>query len=424
MKMDSIKIKSYLKNELNSILETTDGCLYEIRRFDLRVIDPPVNQYDKLIAKIRDAYIGLISVKGFKVYWIDDEGEEVGFFSDKELHYAIKYWQVISGESSMLKIIVKNIKDRDNKKAIKQNSKTTKVTAAKSKEDLASPTPVVKRITSPFSPAAKNASSTPEPATILLCTGCDQKLVSNQFKSYVCPTLNLCQQCQSQNYLKDIIEATKTHDSQYLNKIPASNQKKVTPALSRQQISEFGQKSIGSLHELAKKVQNNVKVRLSEYSKNNQDGDGKELTHEIKMSEIVDEDEGLIISEEEVAKTEEIAKALAARDSELENLEKWSSEPLKSNVDLAGQEFQLIGEPEKLETKEVVEITDEVMADTLLYLKIKGIEDDEDGFVRELIRMKKANVDMVVDAYFNLDFQAAKSQSLELKQKEEKVTEE
>lgn len=423
--MDSIKIKSYLKNELTSITETTDGCLYEIRRFDLRVIDPPVNQYDKLIAKIRDAYIGLISVKGFKVYWIDDEGEEVGFCSDKELHYAIKYWQVISAESSMLKIIVKNIRDKDNKKAIKPNSKTTKVTAAKSKEDLrlASPTPVVKRITSPFSPATKNAPTTPEPATFLLCTGCDQKLVSNQFKSYVCPTLNLCQQCQSQNYLKDIIEATKTHDSQYLNKIPATNQKKVTPALSRQQISEFGQKSIGSLHELAKKVQSNVKVRLSEYSKNNQDGDGKELTHEIKMSEIVDEDEGLIISEEEVAKTEEIAKALAARDSELENLEKWSSEPLKSKVDLAEEEFQLVGEAEKLETKEVVEITDEVMADTLLYLKIKGIEDDENGFVRELIRMKKANVDKVVDAYFNLDFQGAESQSLEIKQKE-KVAEE
>ena len=99
----------------------------------------------------------------------------------------------------------------------------------------------------------------------------------------------------------------------------------------------------------------------------------------------------------------------------MEVLKEWSNEPLKSTGAPELEEFHIVEEPVKGFVEENIkkgekevkdeEISGEVMTDTLLQLKTLGIEDDNTGFLRELIKLKKANVDQVVDTCFNLKFQ-------------------
>jgi hypothetical protein len=131
--MSVLNVKCYMRSEL---VDVSDAKLYEIRRFDMHVVDPPVSLYDKLILKIRDAYAGLLSPRGFRVYWIDDEGEEIGFSNDKEFFYASNYWRVISPQSTSMKIVVKNLKENDKKGHKWPLKKPEKTAVSKSKEDL------------------------------------------------------------------------------------------------------------------------------------------------------------------------------------------------------------------------------------------------------------------------------------------------
>lgn len=371
--MELIHVKTYL---VNSVASDT-----EIRRFDIELTTPL--QYDKLEEKIRIAYQETISVKDkIKLHWFDDDNEEIGFSNDSEYQYAVNFWKTLKPDYLMLKVNVR--KELSSKKNIRKTQKTIKKFTDKA------PPVIVKE--SDLQP--------------LICNGCDQKLLDEKFKSYVCPQINLCNHCQHQN--SEFIEQPKIAASSDETKF-----KRIPNSISVQQLGELGQKGLDNLASFSKKVntninsiyQNNVKVllpgyKLSELSKK---------ADQPGTSESKTEVEG--ITEDDIKKVEEVTEVLSLPVS-ADELDEELEEPIVMPKSLEMEDlesFQIIESDCKVKNLEVEEIIkeieksvdeEEMIQDTLEKLKQMGIVEDESNNLRDLIKLKNGKVDAIVDIYF------------------------
>ncbi len=133
----------------------------DIKRFDL---EPADRHFDALLAKIRSAYSPdlITDTDTLKLYWLDDESEQITLTNTSELNYAIQFLQDL--QLTPLKLII----FRGVNKGKKPETKTTK--------------------------PEKTVRSAPVSPKPVVCSGCYQVILNHGFKSYVSEG-NLCQKC-------------------------------------------------------------------------------------------------------------------------------------------------------------------------------------------------------------------------------------
>lgn len=241
-----------------------------------------------------------------------------------------------------------------------------------------------------------------------VCAGCDQVLQDNKFKSYICPNINICQKCDTQSLEPELLKSPTT-----------SNSKKAPNSHAMKQISEMGKKNWEILTKKISKDFPNVKVLLPGY-KFSDLSKTDEVTEDQMGKSSQDLNEGAFPSQDEVNKLEEVNKMISTGLGELETIQDEAEEKEqvfdeilkeeKEDLGVSSKGLNEVETPEKELEEEMptIEMSDDIIIDCLGKLRIMGLEDDEDGCLRELIREKKADVNLVVESYFDLCFQRIK----------------
>jgi len=318
------------RTQIKCYLNTSD-----IKRFDLERAD---RHFDALLAKIRSAYSPdlITDMDTLKLYWLDDESEQITLTNTSELNYAIQFLHDL--QLTPLKLVI----FRGVNKGKKTETKITK------------PEKMVRPAGAPLKP--------------VVCSGCDQVILNNGFKSYVSEG-NLCQKCSGPDDSQDTYE-----------------QRPASPILT-----DFKK----AMENLRKKINKDLNTI---YLKN-----FKHLIPSYKMSNLSKQEAA---SETMKPTTEE---AINEEFKRLEDVISEISRPLNGVTELDETDLAVAGvlastssEANGLSTEI---LTDQKMADIFLTLNAMGLEDDEDGCLKALVVEKKGDIGATVESYFDLCFQ-------------------
>lgn len=333
----------------------------EIKRFEFLPCEP--TQFEALITKLRLTYEASLTEKDkVSLYWLDDENEQIGLANNDDLNYAVNFARKY--QTNLLKLVLY----RENLKPTSRSSKNERSTK------LVSPIPL-------------------KPLKPVMCSVCDQVILDRSFKSYVLED-NVCRKCTGSvenlaSPLGEIAPGTATN--------PAPNN------------ANF------------KKVMENLSKKISKDMNNIYVKNIKVLLPSYKMSELAKQQQNKTPEEDGFQKLEEINAVISTQLA--------ISVESTDEIELDGLQSKLEEIPESKDevllattTTSSTILSDQRLADVFLTLKAMGIDEDEEGCLKELVIAKNGQIDLIVESYFDLCFQKIVKEASSEKRNSELLT--
>jgi len=169
--MSQIPVKCYLLGSKKPLNKKSLDKVKEIRRFNIDACNAYESLVEKVLAHFKDE---LSSRDHFKIYWLDDEEEFIGFSSQSELQYALDLQsalQLSNGASaqSAVKIYVAKVKE--------------------DKEEAGEASP------------SENPFDAIHPG--IVCDGCENAIFGDRYKCTTCADFDLCAKCEQKKVHKE-----------------------------------------------------------------------------------------------------------------------------------------------------------------------------------------------------------------------------